>query len=323
VLEGEGRKPSGTSQDLNQTVRNMAKMLRVLIGEDIELITNLSEKIGRVEADPGQLEQVIMNLAVNARDAMPKGGKLIIETQATRVDESYTAIRSEVPPGTYVVLAVTDSGCGMPKEILKNIFEPFFTTKQPGKGTGLGLATVYGIVKQSNGNVSVYSEPGLGTTFKIYLPSLEKSVPILPTPTFSEAPTGQGTILLVEDEAALRTLAAESLTKFGYTVLQASNGEEALEVAEKYHDTIAIVVTDVVMPRMNGPELVERLKEKRTGLSVIFISGYTETAAAENMRIAENTVLLNKPFSSEVLACKIGEVLAASNNHARAAASSS
>lgn len=308
--------------DLNQTVRNMVKMLRVLIGEDVELITNLSEEIGRIEADPGQLEQVIMNLAVNARDAMPSGGKLIIETSAVRLDEAYARTYSEVTPGPYILLEVSDSGCGMPQEILKHIFEPFFTTKQPGKGTGLGLATVYGIVKQSNGHTSVYSEPGIGTTFKIYLPSLEKSARTVTHLNISGAPMGQGTILLVEDEDALRKLAAESLKKFGYTVVQASNGHEALELAVSYQGEIAMVVTDVVMPRMSGHELVEHLKKTRSNIAVIFMSGYTETARTENINLGANAILLNKPFSNEVLARKISEILTTSKPTVRAATAS-
>jgi signal transduction histidine kinase/ActR/RegA family two-component response regulator len=293
--------------DPNQTVRNMVKMLRVLIGEDIELVTSLSDQIGRVQADPGQLEQVIMNLAVNARDAMPNGGKLIIETQSCYLDESYVTTHSDVSPQSYVLIAVTDTGCGMPKETLEHIFEPFFTTKEPGKGTGLGLATVYGIVKQSHAHITVYSEPGLGSTFKIYFPSLDKSVPLPISRPLGTAPRGDGTILLVEDEAPLRVLAAESLKRLGYTVLQAGNGLEALAVADQHVGKIDIVVTDVVMPRMGGPELVDKLRQKREGFAVIFMSGYTDAAALENAKIGSGAILLNKPFSTELLARRISE----------------
>jgi two-component system, cell cycle sensor histidine kinase and response regulator CckA len=286
----------------------MVKMLRVLIGEDVELITSLSDQIGRVQADPGQLEQVVMNLAVNARDAMPDGGKLILETQACHLDEAYAATHSEVIPGNYIRIAATDTGCGMSKEILAQIFEPFFTTKELGKGTGLGLATVYGIVKQSRGHISVYSEPGVGTTFKIYLPSLDKSVPLAVTHLTSAAPKGVGTILLVEDESPLRALAAEALQRLGYTVLQAGNGLEALAVADKHPAKIDVVVTDIVMPRMGGPQFVENLRRKRDDFAVIFMSGYTEAAALENAKIGSDAVLLNKPFSSDVLARKISEL---------------
>ena len=294
--------------DPNQTVRNMVKMLRVLIGEDIELVTNLSDQIGRVQADPGQLEQVIMNLAVNARDAMPGGGKLILETQSCYLDETYASTHSEVSPQSYVLIAVTDTGCGMSKETLEHIFEPFFTTKEPGKGTGLGLATVYGIVKQSQGHITVYSEPGLGTTFKAYFPSVDKSVSLPTSRVAGAAPKGEGTILLVEDEAPLRALAAEALKRLGYTVIQAGNGLEALAVADQHSEKIDLVVTDVVMPRMGGPELVEKLRLKRDGFAVIFMSGYTDAAALENANIGTGAILLNKPFSTELLARKIREV---------------
>jgi CheY-like chemotaxis protein len=294
--------------DPNQTVRNMVKMLRVLIGEDIELITNFASEIGRVQADPGQLEQVVMNLAVNARDAMPNGGKLIIETQQAHLDEAHASIHSEVMPGSYVMIAVTDTGSGMSKEILEHIFEPFFTTKEPGKGTGLGLATVYGIVRQSHGHISVYSEIGVGTTFKIYLPSLERSVPVAQTIQNAPPPNGKGTVLLVEDEPSLRLLEAESLKKLGYTVLQAGNGLEATAVAEGHPGNIDIIVTDIVMPRMGGPELVAKLRETRGNIPVIFMSGYTEAGVLEKANIGAGAVLLNKPFASDVLARKISEV---------------
>jgi len=294
--------------DPNQSVRNMVKMLRILIGEDIELVTNFSDEIGRVLADPGQLEQVVMNLAVNARDAMPKGGKLIIETQACALDEQYAAAHAEVTLGPAVMMAVTDTGCGMSKETLAHIFEPFFTTKEAGKGTGLGLATVYGIVKQSKGHISVYSELGRGTTFKVYLPALESSTPVTAQIKTSSAPKGAGTILLIEDESALRVLAVEALKRLGYEVLSAKDGVEALGAAEQHSGKIDVVVTDVVMPRMGGPELVEKLRHIKGGFGVIFMSGYTAKAALERAMIAPDACLLNKPFASEVLAQKIREV---------------
>jgi two-component system, cell cycle sensor histidine kinase and response regulator CckA len=239
---------------------------------------------------------------------MPNGGKLIIETQATELDNSYATAHPDVTAGPYVLLAVTDTGCGMSKDILEHIFEPFFTTKEPGKGTGLGLATVYGIVRQSRAHVSVYSEPGNGTTFKIYFPLLDKSIPVSQSVALAAVPRGEGTVLLVEDEPSLRVLAAESLKKLGYSVLQAGNGLEAIAIADAHADRIDIVVTDVVMPRMGGPELVAKLKQKREGFSVIFMSGYTEAGALENSSIGPDAVLLNKPFSTEVLARKISEV---------------
>ena len=294
--------------DPNQTVRNMVKMLRVLIGEDIELVTSLSDQIGRVQADPGQLEQVVMNLAVNARDAMPGGGKLVIETQHCHLDDSYVAANSEASAGDYVVIAVTDNGTGMSKETQSQIFEPFFTTKEQGKGTGLGLATVYGIVKQSRGHISVYSEIGHGTTFKVYLPALDKKAPVALPQKAGDAVKGVGTVLLVEDEPALRALAVASLKKLGYTVLQAGNGLEALAVADQHPSKIDVVVVDIVMPRMGGPEFVEKLRAKRDDFAVIFMTGYTEAAVLENAKIGSGSVLLNKPFSADVLAAKINEL---------------
>jgi CheY-like chemotaxis protein len=287
----------------------MLKMLRLLLGEDIELLTSLAEHIGRVKADPGQLEQVIMNLAVNARDALPGRGKVIIETQFCHLDESYAATHNEVTPGHYVLLAVTDNGCGMNSTTLAQIFEPFFTTKEPGKGTGLGLSTVYGIVKQSRGHITVYSEVGVGTTFKIYLPAVDKPAMTTVSQAMVELPTGHGTVLLAEDETALRVLAAETLKRLGYHVLAAGNGLEALVAADQYEGEIDIVVTDIVMPRMGGPELVEKLRRKRPGVHVIFMSGYTEAAVLENANIGKDAVLLNKPFSTEILVRKMREVL--------------
>ncbi|HST09913.1 MAG TPA: ATP-binding protein, partial [Terriglobales bacterium] len=294
--------------DLNHTVRGMLKMLRLLLGEDIELLTSLSEQIGRVKADPGQLEQVIMNLAVNARDALPGRGKVIIETQFCSLDESYASTHNEVAPGDYVLLAVTDNGCGMNSDTAAQIFEPFFTTKEPGKGTGLGLSTVYGIVKQSRGHITVYSEVGVGTTFKIYLPAVDKPAVAAPSQPDTALPTGHGTVLLAEDEAPLRALAAETLKRLGYHVLVAGNGLEALVAADQHTGKIDIVVTDIVMPRMGGPELVEKLRKKRSDFHVIYMSGYTEAAVIENANIGKDSILLNKPFSTETLVRKMREV---------------
>ena len=277
-----------------------------------------------MQADPGQLEQVLMNLAVNARDAMPNGGKLIIETKAEVLDEMYSRTHPEAQPGNYVVLAVSDTGCGMEKEILTQIFEPFFTTKETGKGTGLGLATVYGIVKQSRGHISVYSEPGVGTTFKVYLPLVNQQISITPTEQQSTAlPPGEGTILLVEDEPALRALTAEALKRIGYTVLEASNGVEALTITREWQGSIAVVVTDVVMPKMGGPELVERLRESGRDFSVIFMSGYTETATLENVKVGTEASLLSKPFTAEALARKILQVKGRAEGRAAFAAGGS
>jgi two-component system cell cycle sensor histidine kinase/response regulator CckA len=293
--------------DLNHTVRGMLKMLRLLLGEDIELLVSLSDQVGRVKADPGQLEQVIMNLSVNARDAISGRGKVIIETQACRFDEGTATTHNEIAPGSYVLLAVTDTGCGMNSATMAQIFEPFFTTKDPGKGTGLGLSTVYGIVKQSRGHITVYSEVGVGTTFKIYLPALEMAVEQLAPEPALELPADHATVLLVEDEVSLRTLTAEALSRFGYHVIQAGNGLEALVACEQYHCDIDVVVSDIVMPRMGGPELVQKLRRKRSGFSVIFMSGYTEAAVFENADIGKEAIVLNKPFSPEALVRKIRE----------------
>ncbi|HKU27869.1 MAG TPA: response regulator [Candidatus Sulfotelmatobacter sp.] len=293
--------------DPNQCVRNIAKMLRVLIGEDIEIVTSLSDKVGRIRADLGQVEQLLVNLALNARDAMPGGGRLFIETQPAYLDKSYAATHPEVTPGPFAMIAVTDTGCGMSKETLAHIFEPFFTTKQMGKGTGLGLATAYGIIKQSRGHISAYSEVGAGTTFKIYLPSVVAPATAVLEQTTGPAPTGEGTVLVAEDEPPLRDLVAGVLKKAGYRVLEAGDGVEALTVTEQ-EEEIDLVVTDVVMPRMGGPELVQKLRDKRPDLPVIFMSGYTKGAALENVNLGSNTFLLSKPFTMEALAHKVKEV---------------
>ena len=308
--------------DPNQTVQGMIKMLRLLLGEDIDLVTHFSGKIGRVKVDPGQLEQVIMNLAVNARDAMPNGGKLIIATEQCDLDEDSAATHMEVSPGLFVLMSVTDTGSGMDKETQSHIFEPFFTTKEPGKGTGLGLATVYGIVKQSNGHIAVDSEPGRGTTFKVYLPSLEQSASLTAPPPAITAHRGNATILLVEDEAPLRALSSESLQRLGYTVLSAADGIEALEAVGKHPGRIDIVVTDIVMPHLGGKELVDTLRRKHNNFGVIFMSGYTESSLPETDTVSGGEVLLAKPFSSELLAQKVNEVLEAVNSNRKARAAS-
>ena len=308
--------------DPNQIVRNMLKMLRVLIGADIELKTNLSDRAGRIHADPGQIEQVVMNLVVNARDAMPRGGKLIVETQSARLDEAYAASHPDARVGDYVLIAVGDNGVGMDKGTLAHVFEPFFTTKEQGKGTGLGLATVYGIVEQSKGHIAVESEVGVGTTFKIYLPAVSSAASVPQIPKSAVALKGTGTILLVEDEPALRLLTAASLRGYGYTVIEAENGADALLVAEAQSATIDIVVADVVMPQMGGPELVSKLCMKRRDFSVIFISGYGQADGFDPTRLGTDAVLLAKPFTAETLAAKIQERLQAKSDNASAAGAS-
>ncbi len=296
--------------DLNLIVGNMEKMLRRLIGEDIDLVTMLAEELGRVKADPGQIEQVMMNLAVNARDAMPHGGKLTIETANIVVDETYTHRHFGMKSGPYVMLAVSDTGMGMDEKTRSRIFEPFFTTKERGKGTGLGLATVYGIVKQSGGEIWVYSEPGHGSVFKVYLPRVDEVVAgseLRPGP--SGLPRGQETLLLVEDEEAVRTLSRQVLEMCGYTVLEARHGEEALLLCEQYQAPIHLLVTDVIMPQMSGYELAQRLLPLRPELKVIYTSGYTDDAIVHHGVLEPGLFFLQKPFTPNSLASKVREVL--------------
>ena len=295
--------------DLNVIIEEVAKMLPRLIGEDIELAFVPGEKLGRVKADPVQVEQVIMNLAANARDAMPKGGTLVIETASVLLLDPYVQAHSIVPPGEYVLLTVTDSGQGIAPEHLSHIFEPFYTTKEEGKGTGLGLATVYGIVKQNGGFVWVYSEPGLGTTFKIYLPRT-KGVPIAiaPAPVVENYTGGCETVLLAEDEAAVRHSTREFLSLNGYIVLEAKNGTDALAIAREYKGPIDLMITDVVMPQMGGAKLAGELSERPT-MKVLFVSGYAEATVQRHGAIDVTTRFLQKPFSLRTLARKIREVL--------------
>jgi PAS domain S-box-containing protein len=301
--------------DLNEIVAGTDKMLRRIIGEDITLETRLAPELGHVRADPGQVEQVIMNLAVNARDAMPGGGRLTIETGNAVFDEQYRAVHEMVTPGDYVMLAVSDTGCGMDREEQSRIFEPFYTTKEPGKGTGLGLSTVYGIVKQSGGFIWVYSEPNQGATFKVYLPRVYEALDVVPPSPPASAPArGVETILLVEDEAPLRKVVHQILTRQGYLVLASSGGEEALRLARSHPGAIDLIATDVIMPGLGGRELVERLLALHPEASVLFMSGYTDDAVVHHGILERGTAFLQKPFSAAVLARKVREVLDSSES---------
>jgi PAS domain S-box-containing protein len=296
--------------NLNAAIAAMDDMLRRMIGEDIELVTVSHPALGRVKADQSQIEQVILNLAVNSRDAMPEGGKLTIETANVELDEAYVRCHSFVPVGRYVMLAVSDTGVGMDAETQSHIFEPFFTTKETGKGTGLGLPTVYGIIQQSGGYIWVYSEPGQGTTFKIYLPRVEEAVE---APGLSEAhataPGGSETVLLVEDAEPLRRIARELLEASGYAVLEARDGAEAIQIGEQHQEPIHLLVTDVVMPGMSGRELGERLAALRPEMKVLYVSGYTDDAIVRHRVLGSGLAFLQKPFTRDTLARKVREVL--------------
>lgn len=297
---------------LNTIVADLEKMLRRMIGEHIEFRTNLRPRIGNVKADPGQIEQVIMNLVVNARDAMPSGGKLTIETYNVELDETYALHHISAKAGSYILLAVSDTGTGIDEQTKKHIFEPFFTTKESGKGTGLGLSTVYGIVKQSGGNIWVYSEPGIGTTFKIYLPRVgEPAEKYKQAATAVHLPKATETILLVEDSDMVRKLAKEVLEGGGYHVLDAANGREALLVCEQSRETFHLLLTDVVMPEMSGQELVSRLGSLYPQMRVLYMSGYTEDAIAHHGVLNEGINFIEKPFTPDSLALKVREVLEA------------
>jgi two-component system, cell cycle sensor histidine kinase and response regulator CckA len=296
---------------INTAIEQIEKMLRRLIGEDIELMITLNSSAGNIKADPNHIEQAIVNLAVNARDAMPTGGRLTIETGTFHIDDTYVRTHMGVKPGDFVMIAVSDTGIGMDSATRQHIFEPFFTTKERGKGTGLGLATVYGMVKQSGGDIWVYSEPGTGTTFKLYFPKVDEPV--------AEA-TGNGpdkakdiateTILLVEDEKAVRDLTCRILQKLGYQVLTAASGEAAIEIGRSYAGQVALLLTDVVMPNMSGRQVADALLLIRPDLKVLFLSGYTENTVVHHGVLDSAVDFLPKPFSREVLGQKIREILA-------------
>jgi nitrogen-specific signal transduction histidine kinase/ActR/RegA family two-component response regulator len=296
--------------DLNESVSNTAKLLRRLIGEDIALILCPHPALGRVRVDPGQIEQIIMNLVVNARDAMPGGGQLTIETMNVELDGVGAQQSSSLEPGSYVMLRVSDTGCGMDAETQTRIFEPFFTTKALGKGTGLGLATVYGIVKQSSGSIQVSSTVGKGSTFKIYLPRVDEAVDRAgQTVTLDESLCGSETILVVEDEEMVRALTQAILERYGYTVLAARTVQDALRFAQEGSRPIQLLLTDTIMPGMNGPQLAEAVRSIRSDMKVLYMSGYTDKAFTHTVAKDPGTAFLQKPFSPQTLARKVREVL--------------
>ncbi len=296
--------------NLNELVADMEKMLRRLLGEDLDLITLLDPTLGAVNADPSQMDQVIMNLAVNARDAMPRGGRLTIETENVFLDEAYAREHLEVAPGPYVMLTVSDTGSGMDAATQAHIFEPFFTTKEPGKGTGLGLSTVFGIVKQNGGHLWFNSEPGQGTTFRVYLPIVEEpAMPLHPAAATAASLQGSETILVAEDDELLRHVICQALGAYGYRVLEARHGQEAILVCGRHRGPIHLVLTDVVMPGMSGGELMERLSPLGRKMKVLFMSGYTEDTAALQSLLASGVPFLEKPFKMINLIKMVREVL--------------
>jgi two-component system cell cycle sensor histidine kinase/response regulator CckA len=296
--------------NLNRIVSEMEKMLRRLIGEDIELVTSLDPGLGNVKADSGQIEQVIMNLAVNARDAMIHGGKLTLETANVTLDEGFARDHAGAHIGPHAMLGVSDTGVGMDQETQSHLFEPFFTTKEQGKGTGLGLSTVYGIVKQTGGSIWAYSEPGQGTTFKIYLPRVDDPADSSkPTKRREQLPRGTETILLVEDAEGVRNLIRQVLTQNGYTLLAAEDGEQAFKLVEQHAGPIHLLLTDIVLPRMGGPEIAHRLRALRPGIGVLFTSGYTDRGVVENGVLESGIAFLQKPFAADELRRRVREVL--------------
>jgi CheY-like chemotaxis protein len=296
---------------VNTLLGQTEKMLRRLIGEDVELVMQLRPGAGNIKADPGHVEQAVVNLAVNARDAMPLGGRLTIETENVCLDETYARTHMGVSPGEFVMIAVSDTGHGMDAETRRRIFEPFFTTKEKGKGTGLGLATVYGMIKQTGGDIWVYSEPGQGSTFKLYFPRVAE-----PATDSAEGDgglakrAGNETILVVEDEKAVRELTVRILQQLGYVILTASSGAEALEIGRTHQGDIHLLLTDVVMPAMSGRHLADQLLQRRPGTKVLFLSGYTENTVVHHGVLDAGVNFLPKPFSRETLAKKLREVLA-------------
>ena len=296
--------------DINELIEYMHRMLVRIIGEDIILETSTGKQIGRIKADPGQVEQTVVNLAVNARDAMRSGGTLYITTDNVSLDEAYCKIHPNITPGNYVMLEVIDSGEGMDQKTLQYIFDPFFTTKERDKGTGLGLATVYGIVKQHGGCIDVLSQPGEGTTFRIYFPLVEEEAESIKRyAAVGDFPTGKETILLVEDDPMVKKVTIKSLARLGYKVLQAESGLEAIKLAEKNGDMIDLLLTDVIMPHMNGREVAEHINKRYPKIKVLYTSGYAEDVIAHHGILNEGLEFLGKPYTPEKLAFKVNEVL--------------
>ena len=294
---------------LNAVVDGLQKILRRVLGEDVELAASPAPDLGAVRADMGQLEQVLMNLAVNARDAMPTGGKLTIETANVEHDPDFARAQGAAAVRQFVMLAVTDTGVGMDEATKARIFEPFFTTKAPGKGTGLGLATVYGIVQQSGGFIWVYSEPGRGTTFKIYLPRVDAAAEGVAAAALAPVARGRETVLFAEDSAAVRAVGKQVLERQGYTVLEAPDGEVAVHLAQRHSGPIHLLLTDVVMPGMSGRQLADQLARTRPDTKVLYASGYTGDAVVRHGVLEDGTPYLQKPFTPESLARKVREVL--------------
>jgi CheY-like chemotaxis protein/chorismate mutase len=296
--------------DLNKIVLNLDSLLRRLMDERIEMVTRVKDDLGKVKADPAQVEQVIMNLVVNARDAMLEGGRLVVETCNTDLDANYAVDHVSVKPGRYVMLAVSDTGVGMDRQTIAHIFEPFFTTKESGRGTGLGLSTVYGIVKQSGGYIWVYSEPGKGSTFKVYLPRVDEvSEAASSAQAVPRAQRGTETILIVEDEEAVRELIQTVLTEKGYDVIPSLDPQHAEQIAARFPGEIHLLLTDMVMPGTSGRELAERISARRRDIRVLFMSGYTDNVITSGGMLEEGLAFLQKPFSPAALVQKVREVL--------------
>ena len=301
--------------DLNTLILSFRQKIETLVGPAIKIQHNLKNDAGNVKADPSQMEEVIVNLVINARDAMPNGGQLVIETKNVTLDEAYVKRRPLVQPGPYVLLAISDTGTGMDENTQARIFEPFFTTKEKGKGTGLGLATVYGIIKQSGGFIWVYSEKGHGSTFKIYLPRVDEvSVHETSPVSADQSLRGSETILVVDDESDVRSLVSEMLRFYGYKVMEAPNASNALLIMERYQNDVDLVLTDIVMPQMNGFELVDKISPMYPALKIVFMSGFTDTVTADHPQLDKEKNFVQKPFSANVLIQKIRDVLDNSDN---------